>query len=104
MPNETRSWTEILAIIVELEHDVFNWDQILLTVGKGSPEMEVKHAEIARDRSMRRLVELRDLLAYYQLNSQPTKITVPMHVGAIVIALYAALMLSILLYLVVMAR
>lgn len=104
MPNDTREWAAVLARIVALEHDIYNWDSLLATMGSGTPDMEVRRAEAIRANSQRELSELRELLGQAQQASHADKINLSLRISAIAVAIYAALMLVILIYLVAMAR
>ncbi len=104
MPNEILDISYVLARMVALEHDIYNWDSVLATMGGGAPATEIERAKLIRQNSQAELTQTRALVDYYNRHNGTSKIPIPLHVGAIVVALYAALMLAVVIYLIALAR
>lgn len=98
------TWPTVQARIVELEHQAFTWADVLRQYqGDGDPQ-KIHHAEYALSAAERELSELRQLLAHWEHNATPNRIPLPVQAGLIAVALYMAIMLIVVSYLLLLAR
>ena len=71
--------------------------------GDGDPQ-KIHHAEYALTSAERELTELRSLLAHWERNATPSRIPLPVQAGFIAVAIYMAIILVVVSYLLLVAR
>ena len=98
------TWPAIRSRMVELEHEAFTWADVLRQYrGDGDPQ-KIHHAEYALAAAERELAELRTLLGQWEQDKVTPRIPLSMQFWIIAVAVYMAIMLVVVLYLVTLAQ
>jgi hypothetical protein len=100
------TWPATRQRMMMLETDILQWDRTTHTLYKTEDATLAKAqlSELVLESSMKELYELRELLAFWEERTGGEKLSVPVHIGAIAAAIYTALMLAIVIYLLALAR
>jgi hypothetical protein len=99
-----QQWTRIRARTHVLEREVAIWTDVLANYSPSASPAEIEHAKFALAMAETELAELREILDFWERKNQNGKIPVSVQAGLIAVALYMAIMLLVVVYLLALAR